>query len=115
MKFLIWFLAATVPVYLNMIGITLGGIPTAILYGILIWLATLLCQKWDLHCINKAASKLGMSSFEYVKTQIPATLLKHIESEKGNPSELKHYLTICVKDRSISKVFADILIDGYTK
>lgn len=120
MKFLIWLFALGIPSYitffLNKIGIHIGGFfPTLILYGISILVAMLLCEKWEKYCINKAASKLDMTPFEYVKSQTPKVIIDHLESEKSAPEELKAFLDNYVKSGSIKKVYADILIEGYQK
>ena len=51
MKILIWLGCLFVPAFIKVLlqnnGIFLGGIPTWILYGVTIWTARHLCQKWD--------------------------------------------------------------------
>lgn len=51
MKALIWigciFSYALCTVMIKNAGITLGGIPTAIMFGGVWWLATTLCKKYD--------------------------------------------------------------------
>lgn len=53
MKVLIWFLCifanALITTLLKESGITLGAIPTMILFGAMLWLARTLCKKWDEH------------------------------------------------------------------
>lgn len=119
MKIVIWGLVflcyGLITTSLKNIGIHLGAIPIFVLATIAFIAAKLLCAKWEVYSTKKAARNSGMTSFEYVKSQIPTTILKHLESEKSHPSELKHYLDTCVKDGSMSKAFADILIDGYTE
>lgn len=51
MKVLIWFLCifayTLITTLLKGNGIILGGIPTMILFGAMLWLARTLCKKWD--------------------------------------------------------------------
>lgn len=51
MKIFIWFLClfanAFITTLLKENGITLGGIPTVMLLGGCMWLAKILCKKWD--------------------------------------------------------------------
>lgn len=53
MKILIWLLCifanALITTLLKESGITLGAIPTMILFGAMLWLARTLCKKWDEH------------------------------------------------------------------
>lgn len=57
MKVLIWFLCifanALITTLIKEAGVSLGGIPTVILYGATFWLARTLCKKWDEHKANK--------------------------------------------------------------
>lgn len=62
MKVLIWVLcffanALITTVLKEELGIGLGAIPTILLYGGTIWLARILCKKWDNHKNNKQESK----------------------------------------------------------
>ena len=63
MKVLIWFgcicCASFFIVILANHGITLGGIPTIIIYGITFWAARSLSEKWE----------VGKSRREYLKNQ----------------------------------------------
>lgn len=51
MKALIWigciFSLSLCTVLIKNCGIILGGIPTALMFGGMWWLATTLCKKWD--------------------------------------------------------------------
>ena len=53
MKILIWTgCIFGLSIFITMLrtgGILLGGIPTALLYGGMFWLARTLCKKWDNH------------------------------------------------------------------
>lgn len=57
MKVLIWLLCFFVNALITTIikdsGVIFGGIPTVILYGLTIWLASTLCKKWDEHKESK--------------------------------------------------------------
>ncbi len=51
MKVLIWFLCilgmSIIITLIKEAGVVLGGIPTALLYAAMFWLARTLCRKWD--------------------------------------------------------------------
>ena len=57
MKVLIWlgyiFGLSLFIVILKNVGIILGGIPTALLFWGMLWLARALCKKWDEHKAEK--------------------------------------------------------------
>ena len=57
MKFLIWFLCffanGIITTLLKNAGILLGAIPTVILFSATIWLAQMLCKKWETHKESK--------------------------------------------------------------
>ena len=57
MKAVIWlgciFSLSFFMVILKNSGIILGGIPTALLFGGMLWLARTLCKKWDEHKAEK--------------------------------------------------------------
>lgn len=61
MKVLIWFLCffadALITTLIKNSGVTLGAIPTAILFGGTLWLARTLCKKWDEHKANKVVEQ----------------------------------------------------------
>ena len=51
MKLLIWFLcilaASLIRTFFELYGVTFGAIPVVILYGLTIFIAKKLCEKWD--------------------------------------------------------------------
>ena len=57
MKVLIWiacfFAMVLIRLFFQYMGIILGGIPTALLFGATWWAATRLCKIWDEHKKNK--------------------------------------------------------------
>ncbi|MBQ7896901.1 MAG: zinc ribbon domain-containing protein [Clostridia bacterium] len=61
MKVLIWFLCIFVNALITTIakesGVTLGAIPTVILFAGMMWLAQTLCKKWDEHKEDKPKNK----------------------------------------------------------
>lgn len=61
MKVLIWigcfFANALLTTLINGSGVSLGGIPTAILFGVTLWLARTLCKKWDERKANGASEQ----------------------------------------------------------
>ena len=75
MKVLIWFLCifanALITVLLKYAGITLGGIPTALLLGVMIWLARTLCKKWDEHKASKTPIQPPEINVKSVEKELP--------------------------------------------
>lgn len=71
MKVLIWISCMFVPSFIAMIakdiGLILGGILTATLYCIAIFIARKLCDKFDWKKAMQAVSESGMSVNEYAK------------------------------------------------
>ena len=61
MKVLIWICGILLYVIITLIfkynGVILGGIPTAILFGITMWGIHTLCKKWDNHKQEKEDQK----------------------------------------------------------
>ena len=119
MKALIWFVVLLVPsvitVALQEKGIGLGAIPTVLLYSLCFFAAKTLCARWEVYDIERKASQSGVTPFEYVKSQTPKVIIDHLESEKNSPEELRAFLDNYVKAGSMKKVYADILVEGYTK
>ena len=117
MKVLIWFVVLLVPsvitTMLKKVGIGLGFLPTFLLYTVCFFVAKALCSRWEIYDIQRKASKAGMTPFEYVKSQTPQTIIKHLESEKGCPGELRSQINHYVESKSMKKVYADILFEGY--
>lgn len=59
-------------------GIIVGGIPTAILYGIGNWLANKLCRKIDWKRAMKAVAESGLSVEEYAKQGLSDDFLNQL-------------------------------------
>lgn len=115
MKVLIWISTLFIITLLNVIlgeatGFRAG---TLVIYFFWFWLAKKLCSLWDKNRIGKKAEKEGLSSFEYIKKEIPTDVLTHSESNRCNEEELKSYYKACVKEGKINKVHSYILIDEF--
>ena len=68
-------------------GITLGAIPSVILYGAAIWMAKILCKKWDEHRSNNAPSQTSQkeeSPIESNATQGPDKVAEASDSTNDN-------------------------------
>lgn len=119
MKVLIWFLCffanSSITVFINNNGVMLGGVPTALMFAATIWLARVLCKKWDKFKISRRASNEGLTSIQYIKDKVPTLLFRECEDIRQNEEELKAVLKRNVKDRKISNVYADIIYDEYMK
>lgn len=98
-------------------GFILGGLPSAILVGVVfLWPATTLCKKWDWYQAMKKANEAGMTMLEYGKHGLPEKVLLKLESYRDKPvDELKSQLKACVKAKKITKEQYTILLKEYSK
>lgn len=115
MKALIWILSLFVFTVLNTIlgaatGFRAGSV---LLYLIWFYSAQAMCNAWDKSRISKNAEKAGMRPFEYIKTQIPETVLERCEENRGDYDSLKRIVTAYTKEKLISRAYADILLEEY--
>ena len=74
MKVLIWFIAlllnSIITTAINMgAGITLGAIPTILLWIITIYPAYKLCQKWDIHVLIKESEEKNCKPIDILLTK----------------------------------------------
>lgn len=118
MKVLIWFLCifgyALLDTLLKVFGgITLGAIPTVILFGGMMWLAGTLCLQWDISVLKKKAREEGLSLFQYVARDVSPELLQELEKMGGNYDHTHAYLKKCSSQRRVTKPQAKILEDAY--
>ena len=118
MKVLIWFLCifgyALSQTLLQVSGgITLGAIPTVILFGGMMWLARSLCLQWDISFLKKKAHEEGLSLFQYVARDVSPELLQELEKMGGNYDKTHAYLEKCSSQRRVTKPQAKILEDAY--
>lgn len=88
MKGLIWFLCILVNFLITFIlgwnGVTLGGIPTAILFGATIGLAKRLCKKWAEHKENQEAAKQAQHALSHHPTSASAVVPQAAEQNSVN-------------------------------
>lgn len=115
MKVLIWTLSFVVFTVLNVIlgyasGFRIGSI---LFYFIWFYSARGMCKAWDKHRIAKKAEKAGISSFEYIKAEIPEMVLANCEENRGSYDSLKENLKGYAKEDQITRAYADILLDEY--
>ena len=120
MKVLIWIGCCVIPAIVNSIflgiGVRLGGIPVALLYGGAIWLAKFLCDKLDYHRAMKKATEAGMTLSEYGKQGLPTAFLDKLEELRNVPYEqLKAQLKTCLKKDIITKEQYIILLREYSR
>ena len=118
MKVLIWFLCifgyALLKTLLQVFGgITLGAIPTVILFGGMMWLAGSLCLQWDISFLKRKAREEGLSLFQYVARDVSPELLQELEKMGGNYDHTHAYLKKCSSQRRVTKPQAKILEDAY--
>lgn len=121
MKVLIWILccfgAGMITTASKMYaGVTLGGIPTFLLYTFAFWLADRLCLKKDLKDVAKAAALENLGVYEYVKTNLKDEFIEEMESVFDNktPDEVRTFLKKKRKCGSITKWEEKIFLDEYT-
>lgn len=71
MKFLIWFMCffvcAVIQVIIKNTGFILGGVPTALLFGLTYWVARSICKRWDQH---RAAKKAKAAEVTHVEESV---------------------------------------------
>ena len=119
MKVLIWlacvFLFECVHVLLNKSGFHFGFIGEFLFYGILIYTASTLSkkfgEKWEMDRFYRKAAQAGMSAVEYAKKDIPKSFLLEIEAKYRHPEELNGYLTMCVKEKVVTRVQANVILN----
>lgn len=96
MKVLIWIIFMTTPgivtVLLRNAGISLGGIPVALLYGVCLYAARTLSVKADIWKFEKIARSAGKTPMEYAKAKFDPIILEACELSKYNKAELKKQL-----------------------
>lgn len=75
-----------------------------------ILLSKTLCKQWDKHKINKImkdinqkAESKGLTTDEYIKSEIPTSCFEIAEQYRGCPIELNAYLKDLVKSGKITK------------
>lgn len=124
MKFLIWLFALGIPSYVTLflekIGIHIGGfLPTVILYGIAVWVAKVLCEKWELHkrgidiaVIDGKASADGKTRREYLVEHTPKFIIGICE-DRHTADALRDLLKPYVKSGKITQKMADALAEEF--
>lgn len=119
MKVLIWlvcvFLFECVQVLLIKSGFHFGFVAAFLFYGILIYTASALSKKyggkWEMNRFCKKAEQAGMTPLEYAKKDIPKMFLLEIEDRSYDRNILSGYLTMCVKEKVITKVQARVILE----
>lgn len=119
MKFLIWFLCLVAySVLTTMVtadGHSLGFMGTLILFGAFSGLAGFLCAKLD----RKKEAKQAAIDAErakdpaVIRASIPSLTRKTAEQFKDDPERLRSYLDGCVKDKKITDIQKDMLLEEY--
>lgn len=123
MRLLIWCLCAfvfeMVHIILNKSGFHFGFLEAFIFYGLLFYTATNLSNKlgakWENSRLRKKAEKEGMSPAEYAKKDIPKMFLLEIENRSNDRNSLSGYLTMCVKEKIISRAQANAILEDFGK
>ena len=65
--------------------------------------------------LRKKAEKEGMSPAEYAKKDIPKMFLLEIENRSNDRNSLSGYLTMCVKEKIISRAQANAILEDFGK
>ena len=96
-----------------------GFLEAFIFYGLLFYTATNLSNKlgakWENSRLRKKAEKEGMSPAEYAKKDIPKMFLLEIENRSNDRNCLSGYLTMCVKEKIISRAQANAILEDFGK
>ena len=97
MKVLIWFIAillnSVITTALNMgAGITLGAIPTLLLWLVTIYPAYKLCQKWDVYKLKNEALKHNCSPIDRLLPHTDPAIIKKLEENRGNQKAIENIL-----------------------
>ena len=116
MKVLIWFLAlllnSVITTALNMgAGITLGAIPTMLLWMITIYPAYKLCQKWDVHIVVKKAKEKNCKPIDILLAKNSQEEKAALESCRGNEKKL----TQQIKNIGIKKQYRSFYVEYFMK
>ena len=116
MKVLIWFLACIcygiITTSLKNIGITLGFIPTVILAYALFFVTRKLCERWDMHCLEKKASLEGKSRKEYLIEHTPKFIIDICEG-RHTAASIQEMLKPHVKEKLITRAVAKALAEEF--
>lgn len=114
MKTLIWvgcFLGALIiDILLFPLGVRMGLLPV---WAVVIFFPKVLCRKWDVRVVRKAAFAKGMSIRQYVTSIAPPSLIFACEAHKGDRAALKKTLKICVEEDAITKEISSVLFEMY--
>ena len=114
-KILIWvgciFVYALIQATLKEIGVILGGIPVMVLFGLTLFGASILCRKWESHCIRKHAKKKGVEPIDIVFETIDPALAGVCENVRGFVPELKNIL----KNYRLTAVEKEILLEEFSR
>lgn len=115
MSFLIriscYFAFAVFQTLLRKAGISLGGLPTALLAGLTLWTAEKLSNLAHKSRLDKKLSRLTR---EEVLNNTPDSILKSCKGCMGNKQALEIYLNECVKTRKISEAYKVMLMREYS-
>ena len=122
MKILIWVLGYLVMtlVYILTYGILANAgsfiqwVESLLYLVAWILISITLCKKWDKHKIKIKAEKEGTSEIEFVKREIPSSLRNLCEDQRGNKVALESLLDNCVKNGTISRTEAVLLLEEYS-
>lgn len=119
MKILIWAICflgmGAVRTSLQNIGISLGFVPTFLLFIGFFYLATHLCTMLDIKRFENEAKKQGMTIGEFAKVRFKSGLLQACRENLYEKSALKKMLENSVKSDVITKSEANVLFYIYNK
>lgn len=119
MKVLIWlgclFGYSVVMTLGRMAGFLWGGIPTAILFGLMIWIAATLCNKWDERRLQKLAKKQGAEPIDIACASVYPVVFDECEANRCMVSELKKVLRRFRREGKIDAVQEALLLAEYSR
>lgn len=119
MKVLIWlgclFVYSAVMTLGRMAGFLWGGVPTAILFGLTIWIAVTLCKKWDERCLRNRAKKQDAPPIDVACASVYPTVFDECEANRCMVSELKKVLRRFRREGKIDAVQEALLLEEYSR
>lgn len=100
-----YFVLALVTDQLRKHGITLGGLPTALLCWLTFYIAEKLCELYDYSALRKIAFAQGMSPGEYALSRLPVQQADNLRRLIQTGSNISNYLNQLQKSKVCKKIY----------
>ena len=122
MKFLIWIGAFIVSVIAEVIadgifqaifpGYRMGWFLRYAFFGLMIFIGIRLSARWDMHCLEKKASREGKSRKEYLIAHTPRFIIDICEGQHS-ASSIEDMLKPHIKEKLITRTVAKALAEEF--